>query len=69
VAASKISVCPYSDLALISVVPVNELAKTQPPLAPLRLSIFAAESRRKNSSGLGFASTKVAAVSGQQSEV
>ena len=41
-AASKLSACPYSDLALISVVPVNELAKAQPPLAPLRLSISSA---------------------------
>jgi hypothetical protein len=31
-AASKVAVCPYSDLALISVVPVDELAKGQPPL-------------------------------------
>jgi len=34
---SRLSVCPYSDLALISGLPVNELAKAQPPLAPLRL--------------------------------
>ena len=35
-AARKVSLCPYSDLALISVAPVDELAKAQKPLrAPI----------------------------------
>jgi hypothetical protein len=64
-AASKLSVCPYSDLALISVVPVNELAKTQPPLAPLRLSILP-PTKGEKIAAFGFASTNVEAESGQQ---
>jgi hypothetical protein len=64
-AASKLSVCPYSDLALISVVPVNEPAKAQSPLAPLRLSILPPIKGEKIAA-FGFASTCVAAESGQQ---
>ena len=64
-AASKLSACPYSDLALISVVPVNELAKAQPPLAPLRLSILPPIKGEKIVA-FGFAATSVAAESGEQ---
>ena len=64
-AANKVAVCPYSDLALISVVPVNELAKTQPPLVPLRLNILPPMKGEKIAA-FGYASTRVTAESGQQ---
>jgi len=64
-AASKLSVCPYSDLALISVVPVNEVAKAQPPLAPLRLSILP-PIKGERIAAFGFASTSITADSGLQ---
>jgi hypothetical protein len=64
-AASKVAVCPYSDLALISVVPVDELAKGQPPLRPLRLNILP-PAKGEKIMAFGYASTSVAAETGQQ---
>lgn len=64
-AAAKLSVCPYSDLALISVVPVNETAKTRPPFTPLRLRILP-PTKGETIAAFGFASTSIAAESGQQ---
>lgn len=64
-AASKIAVCPYSDLALISVTPVDDLAKAQPPLGPLRLNILP-PSKGEKIAAFGYASTSVVAEIGQQ---
>jgi hypothetical protein len=64
-AASKVSVCPYSDLALISVVPVDDLAKAQPPLAPLHLNILP-PTKGERIAAFGYASTSVVAETGQQ---
>jgi hypothetical protein len=64
-AVTKLSVCPYSDLALISVVPVNETAKTRPTFTPLRLRILP-PTKGESIAAFGFASTSIAAESGQQ---
>lgn len=64
-AASKVAVCPYSDLALISVVPVDDLAKAQPPLEPLRLNILP-PNKGERIAAFGYASTSVVAETGQQ---
>lgn len=64
-AASKVAVCPYSDLALISVVPVNDLAKARSPLGPLRLNILPPP-KGEEIAAFGYASTSVAAEAGQQ---
>jgi hypothetical protein len=64
-AATKVAVCPYSDLALMSVVPVNGSAKAQPPLVPLRLNILP-PMKGEEIAAFGYASTSVAAESGQQ---
>jgi hypothetical protein len=66
-AASKISPCPYSDVALISVVPVDDLAKAQPPLGPLRLSILP-PAQGERIAAFGYASTGVVNEEGQQVE-
>jgi hypothetical protein len=66
-AASKVAVCPYSDLALISVVPADDLAKAQPPLGPLRLNILPPIKGEKITA-FGYASTSVVAEIGQQVE-
>jgi hypothetical protein len=64
-AASKVAVCPYSDLALISVVPVDDLAKAQPPLGPLRMNILP-PTKGEKIAAFGYASTSVVAETGQQ---
>jgi hypothetical protein len=64
-AASKISICPYSDLALISVVPVDDLAKAQPPLGSLRMSILP-PTKGEKITAFGYASTSVVDENGQQ---
>ena len=64
-AASKISPCPYSDLALISVVPVDDLAKAQPPLGPLRMNILSPVKGEKIAA-FGYASTSVLTETAQQ---
>ena len=67
-AASKISPCPYSDVALISVVPVDELAKAQPPLGPLRLNILP-PAKGEKIAAFGYASTGVVGENGLQVEL
>ena len=57
-ASSKLSICPYSDLALISVVPVDDLAKAQPPLSPLRMHILP-PAKGEKIAAFGYASTRV----------
>ena len=66
-AAAKVAVCPYSDLALISVVPVDNLAKAQPPLAPLRLHILP-PAKGEKIAAFGYAATSVASETGQRVE-
>lgn len=63
--AKKVAVCPYSDLALISVEPVNELAKAQPHLAQLRLNVLP-PAKGESLTGFGYASTTVAVESEQK---
>lgn len=57
-ASSKLSICPYSDLALISVVPVDDLAKAQLPLRPLRMDILP-PAKSERITAFGYASTRV----------
>jgi len=64
-AASKVAVCPYSDLALVSVVPVDDLAKAQPPLGSLRMNILP-PTKGEKTTAFGYASTSVLAETGQQ---
>src|SRR5208282_4378466 len=64
-AASKVAVCPYSDLALISVVPVDDLAKAQPTLGPLRMNILP-PTKGEKIAAFGYASTSVVAEIGNQ---
>jgi len=66
-AARKISPCPYSDLALVSVVPVDELAKAQLPLRSLRLNILPPVKGEKIA-GVGYPSTSVVAKTPDQVE-
>lgn len=64
-AASKLSICPYSDLALISVVPVDDLAKAQPQLGSLRMNILPPMKGEKITA-FGYASTSVVDENGEQ---
>jgi hypothetical protein len=64
-AASKVAVCPYSDLALISVVPVDDLAKAQSTLGPLRMNVLPPMKGEKIAA-FGYASTSVVAEIGQR---
>jgi len=66
-AASKLAICPYSDLALISVVPVDDLAKAQPPLKPLRMDILPPPNGEQISA-FGYASTRIVDEIGQKIE-
>lgn len=66
-ASSKLSICPYSDLVLISVVPVDDLAKAQPPLRPLRMDILPPTKGQKITA-FGYASTRVVDEIGQKVE-
>jgi len=66
-AASKLSICPYSDMALISVVPVDDLAKAQPPLRPLRMDILPPAVGEKIVA-FGYASTRIVDEIGQEVE-
>src|ERR1035441_3275971 len=64
-AARKIALCPYSDLALISVEPVDELAKAQQVLKAPTLSILPPV-KGENVAAFGYASTSTATEEGQQ---
>ena len=64
-AARKISLCPYSDLALMSVEPVDELAKAQPPFGPLPLNILPPMTGEKIQA-FGYASTSTVTEEGLQ---
>jgi hypothetical protein len=61
----KLSLCPYSDLALISVEPVDELAKAQQPLRAPTLSILP-PAKDDKIAAFGYASTSVIAEDGEQ---
>jgi hypothetical protein len=64
-AARKVALCPYSDLALISVEPVDELAKTQQTLKTPILSILP-PARGEKIAAFGYASTSTITEEGQQ---
>jgi hypothetical protein len=66
-AASKVSVSPYSDLALISVVPVDEAAKAQRPVRPLAMNVLPPVEGERIAA-FGFASTQILKEGGQQVE-
>lgn len=57
-ASSKLSICPYSDLVLISVLPVDDLAKAQQPLRPLRMDILP-PAKGEKITAYGYASTRI----------
>ena len=61
----QVAVCPYSDLALISVVPVDDLAKAQSTLGPLRMNVLPPMKGEKIAA-FGYASTSVVAEIGQR---
>jgi hypothetical protein len=64
-AVRKIALCPYSDLALISVEPVDELAKEQQTLKAPILSILP-PSKGEKIAAFGYASTSTVIEEGQQ---
>ena len=66
-AASKVSICPYSDLALISVVPVDELAKAQKSLKSPIMNILPPV-KGETIAAFGFASTHIVREEGLQVE-
>jgi hypothetical protein len=66
-AARKVSICPYSDLALISVVPVDELAKAQRSLRAPIMSVLP-PAKGEKIAAFGFASTHIVREEGQQVE-
>jgi hypothetical protein len=55
-AVRKIALCPYSDLALMSVVPVDELAKAQPELVAPPLRVLP-PAKGEKIAAFGYAST------------
>ncbi len=63
-AVGKIALCPYSDLALISVEPVDELPKAQQTLKASILSILP-PAKGEKIAAFGYASTGVVAETGQ----
>lgn len=66
-ASSKLSICPYSDLVLISVVPVDDLAKAQSPLRPLSMNILP-PAKGEKITAFGYASTRIVDEIGQKIE-
>ena len=64
-AARKIALCPYSDLALMSVVPVNELAKAQPELVAPPLRVLP-PAKGEKIAAFGYASTSTISEEGLQ---
>jgi S1-C subfamily serine protease len=61
----KLSLCPYSDLALISVEPVDELAKAQQLLRAPTMSILP-PAKGEKIAAFGYASTSTLTEDGQQ---
>jgi hypothetical protein len=66
-AASKLSLCPYSDLALISVVPVDEAAKAKKSIKVPIMNILPPP-KGKRISAFGFASTQIVREEGNRVE-
>jgi hypothetical protein len=64
-AARKIALCPYSDLALIGVVPVDELAKAQSELMAPPLRILP-PAKDEKIAAFGYASTSTVSEEGLQ---
>jgi S1-C subfamily serine protease len=64
-AARKVAPCPYSDLALISVVPVDDLAKAQPELIAPPIRILP-PAKGEKITAFGYASTSTILEEGLQ---
>jgi hypothetical protein len=64
-ATRKLSVCPYSDLALVSVEPVDELAKAQQSVRAPIMSILP-PAKGDKIAAFGYASTSTLSEQGQQ---